>query len=195
MKLILVRHGETEENVKKIMQGHTHGKLTQAGIEQAKKVALRLKNEKIDKIYSSDLQRCVDTTKEIIKYHPETKIEYTPELREQKKGIYEGKTVSEMDEDARKAGIHPYEFKPEGGESWPEMTQRMTKFIHKITHEHKTALIISHGGAIRSFLIKLLNVPEEKWNEYKHGNTAVTILEINKNNQKIHTLNCQKHLS
>ena len=45
MKLILVRHGETEENKLKIFQGHTHGVLSSTGIEQAKKLAFRLKDE------------------------------------------------------------------------------------------------------------------------------------------------------
>ena len=47
MKLILTRHGETELNLKGIMQGHLPGKLTKNGINQAEKLALRLKNEKI----------------------------------------------------------------------------------------------------------------------------------------------------
>jgi len=61
MKLIIVRHGETEENKKGIVMGHLPGKLSQEGINQIKKVALRLKDEKIDFIYSSDLTRASDT--------------------------------------------------------------------------------------------------------------------------------------
>ena len=65
MRLILTRHGQTEENVKRILQGHMPGKLTPLGIEQAKKLASRLKDENIDAIYSSDLARTTDTTKEM----------------------------------------------------------------------------------------------------------------------------------
>ena len=68
MRLILTRHGETEDNVKEILQGQAGGKLTAKGIEQAKKLALRLKKEKIDKIYVSDLKRAVDTAKELHAY-------------------------------------------------------------------------------------------------------------------------------
>jgi len=49
---------------------------------QAKKLANRLKEEKIDHVYSSDLARTVDTVKEIIKYHPNAQIQFTKELRE-----------------------------------------------------------------------------------------------------------------
>ena len=65
MKLIITRHGETEENKAGIIQGHLPGHLSEAGIEQAKKVAFRLKDEKINFIYSSDLDRAADTAKEI----------------------------------------------------------------------------------------------------------------------------------
>lgn len=82
MRLIITRHGETEENTAGIIQGHLPGKLSDRGIAQAKKVALRLKNEKIDAIYSSDLARTSDTAKEIAKFHPTIPIEFVKELRE-----------------------------------------------------------------------------------------------------------------
>ena len=69
MKLIITRHGETIENAKRICQGHLGGNLSKKGKLQAKKLAERLKNEKLDVIYSSDLKRTKDTTKEIKKYH------------------------------------------------------------------------------------------------------------------------------
>ena len=61
MKLIIVRHGETIENQAKILQGHLPGTLSNKGIEQAKTIALNLKQEKIAAIYSSDLARAADT--------------------------------------------------------------------------------------------------------------------------------------
>ena len=90
MKLILVRHGETIENVKGIMQGHIHGKLSDLGKKQAKKLALRFKEEKINAIYSSDLARASDTTKEIAKFHKKAKIILVKELRERNLGDWAG---------------------------------------------------------------------------------------------------------
>ena len=49
MRLIVTRHGETVDNINGIIQGHTQGKLTENGKEQAKKLGERLKNEKIEK--------------------------------------------------------------------------------------------------------------------------------------------------
>lgn len=197
MRLILVRHGETEENVAKINQGHMPGKLTQKGIEQTKKLALRLKDEKIDKIFVSDLKRCVDTAAEIIKFHPKAEVIYEPAVREQNLGIFEGMTHGSMRKAAEAAGIDPYELKPEGGESFQELRNRISTFMEQlIKKEHdKTVLIVSHGGPIRQFLLHYLKVPKEKWLEYIHENCAVTILEIDEKGHKIHALMCVKHLN
>ena len=65
-RLLLVRHGETVDNVNKIMQGQTHGRLTLNGIEQAHELGRQLRGEHIDVFLSSDLARAVETL-EIIK--------------------------------------------------------------------------------------------------------------------------------
>lgn len=72
-RLLLVRHGETVDNVNKIMQGQTHGRLTLNGIEQAHELGRQLRGEHIDVFLSSDLARAVETL-EIIKKetHPQT---------------------------------------------------------------------------------------------------------------------------
>ncbi len=82
MKLILTRHGETIENKEGSLQGHLPGRLSETGKEQARKLALRLKDEKIDAIYSSDLVRTVDTAREIAKHHNSIPLHFVPKLRE-----------------------------------------------------------------------------------------------------------------
>jgi len=82
MKIILTRHGRTVENDAGILQGHLPGKLNEKGIIQAQKVAIRLQDEHIDYMYSSDLDRAADTTREILKYHPDVPVEFIQELRE-----------------------------------------------------------------------------------------------------------------
>ncbi len=78
MKLILVRHAETEANAKGINPGKEHGELTILGKKQAELLAECLKSHKIDKVYSSDFPRAVYTTEQIL-----TKInsptEYVPD--------------------------------------------------------------------------------------------------------------------
>jgi len=103
MKLILTRHGVTEENINGILQSHMDGTLSKLGLEQAKKVSLRLKNEKIDYIYSSDLGRASKTAQKIAKYHKKTPIKFVKELREIDHGDYAGMKLS---------GYNEYKNKP-----------------------------------------------------------------------------------
>ena len=197
MKLILVRHGLTEENIKKITQGQTHGKLSPQGIIQAKKVGLKLKYEKIDIVYSSDLKRAVDTTKEIIKFHPDTPVHYVKELREASKGIFDGRPRKLIQEYRQKLSglLHLHKYK--NGESLIEVQKRIFDFYKKLLLKHptKTVLIISHGSAIICLLIKLLNKSFDNFIELKPDNCAITIVQIDKNKKpRLEILNCVKHL-
>ena len=134
MKLILTRHGETEENAAGILQGHLPGKLSVTGIKQAKKVALRLKDEKFDIIYSSDLARAANTAKEIAKYHPNTQIKFVENLRERNFGELEGKKGSDFGwgaKDKKEDRIQPKE-----GETMEDVYKRAETFLHEMIHKH-----------------------------------------------------------
>ena len=197
MRLILVRHGETNENKNKVVQGFLNTTLSKIGIQQAKKVANRLKDEKIDFAYSSDLDRAKQTAKEILKFHPETKLILKKELREQNKGIYEGKQSINLHKDIMKSKRPFNQFKPKEGESMIELGKRSIKFYNKLVENHlrKTVLIISHGGTIRSLLMALNKETESNYKKYIHGNTAITILEVSDDKKhKIKLLSCIKHL-
>jgi 2,3-bisphosphoglycerate-dependent phosphoglycerate mutase len=126
MRLIITRHGETEENKAGIMQGHLQGKLSEKGINQAKKVALRLKDEKIDFVFSSDLARASDTTKEIAKYHFHTPIEFVKDLRERNLGEFQGKKKSDFGWDAK--DYKATYIQPKEGENKEQLYNRAKKF-------------------------------------------------------------------
>lgn len=201
MKLIITRHGQTHENVKGIIQGQKGpGRLNKLGIEQAKKLAQRLKNEKIDIVYVSDLERTEKTAKEILKYHPHIKPIYAKELREQGYGFYEGKHKDIFLKARDKSKKKFHEFKPKGGESIIEVQNRIKRFYYELInkHENETILVVTHGNVIASLLLHLFEKPLNNLGEFrKHhpGNTAITILEINEDKKhKVHLLNDTKHL-
>ncbi|MEK6959789.1 MAG: histidine phosphatase family protein [Nanoarchaeota archaeon] len=191
-RLIFVRHGETEENKAKISQGQQPGKLSEEGIAQAKKVAARLKDEKIDFIYSSDLDRCRHTTQEVIKYH-KAPVEYTTEARERSIGVFEGRPKGQFQE----AEMRLPDYKPEKGESLNELHERARKFIEGILKKHrgKTILISSHGGLVRMAMANLLGMTINDAMDIKLGNTAVSVIEVSSDGRaKAVCLNCMKHL-
>jgi broad specificity phosphatase PhoE len=188
MKLILVRHGQTIENQKRIVQGHLPGKLSENGKEQARKLGLRLKDEKIDAIYSSDLRRAVDTAKEIAKYHKNAGFFLVKELRERHHGKYDGKKSDEI-----KWGEHIDEF-----EKLSDMKIRAKKVINEAYKKYKDSTVVFVGhSAINRIIIRVIEGKDfdEIETMERQDNTAVNIFEIKEDNKHvIHLMNCTKHL-
>ena len=100
--LLLVRHGETVDNVRQIMQGQTQGELTPNGIEQARALAAELKDTPIDVFVSSDLKRAFDTCVILAAAHgvsPDIIVQ-TKLLRERDWGSFTGRYIPDL-KDAR----------------------------------------------------------------------------------------------
>ena len=93
--LYLVRHGETVDNVKRIMQGQTQGELTANGREQAREVAARMASVHIDAFVSSDLKRSYDTCCIIAEPHGAA-VTTTPLLRERDWGGFTGRYIPDL---------------------------------------------------------------------------------------------------
>jgi len=197
MRIILTRHSETEENKAGITQGHLPGKLSELGIEQAKKLALRLKDEKIDVIYSSDLARAADTTKEIVKFHPDVPFHLTNDLRERNMGEFQGRKSSETGFEKAKREGKPFPV-PKNGETTEEMCLRAKRLFDNIFHKHmeNTVLLVGHGGINLALISAITRKPfMDVVKTCGIENTSVNIFEINKGrSHKIHCLNCTKHL-
>ncbi len=179
MKIIVIRHGETEENAKHILMGHKHGTLSKKGIAQAKKLALKLRKTKIDAIFSSDLRRARDTTKEIARYH-KAPVFYTKELREQNYGIFQGRLLQELIDAQKAAGKASLAFKPSGGEGFVDVRNRVRKFVGRLgkKYEKKTILISAHAGIVWSLLSIYSNVPLGKLVKMKPKNTGTLTIDI-----------------
>ncbi|MDP3026715.1 MAG: histidine phosphatase family protein [Nanoarchaeota archaeon] len=196
MEIILTRHGETIENIEGRFQGQLPGKLSKKGEDQAKKLAIRLKDEKFDYILSSDLTRCADTAKEIRKFHQNTPIEFTKELRERNLGELEGVRKSDLGLDPNKLVAGTIESKK--GETQKEMFNRAKKFINKLLKRFpgKKILIVGHNGINKALTANILNKTFKDYEEIEPQlNCAVSIFSLNENNPaEIKLWNCIKHL-
>ena len=156
-KIIIVRHGESLGNAKRIMLGHTNLDLSEHGYKQARATAEFLKNEKIDHVYSSDLLRAYNTAL------PHAEMRGLPVccdkgLRELAIGDWEGHSVEDIKERYgdmfekewhRKFG----EFCFPGGEAVMDGGNRFLRTVTKIATRHrgKTVLIAAHAAVIRAF--------------------------------------------
>lgn len=198
MKLFLVRHGQTIENIKEIVQGQKHGQLTKIGIKQAKLLAKHLKDYKFDAIYCSDLKRTTDTLKAIKKYHPLTPVFYSQELRETCMGKLEGKTAEEYFAAISKLPGTFMTKKAKGAESQKEVRERAAKFIKflKKNHARDNVLVVSHGGVIKMFLAVLMKLPTKqlKGGKVTIQNTSICEATVNSRGTTVHCINKIDHL-
>ena len=153
-RLILLRHGQSEANEKRIFSGQGDYPLTEKGLLQAELAARYLtKNERIDAIYSSDLQRAYNTALSTAKILG-LDVRKDPSLREFDVGEWVGKSREQI------AAEYPESWNTEGslrrypgGEYTPDAFERSVNAIKKIAERHggECVLIAAHAGVIRSF--------------------------------------------
>lgn len=141
--LILTRHGETLENRQDIMQGHMQGTLSPLGIQQAADLANLLREEPIDVVVSSDLNRSYDTAVIVAEPHG-LKPHPTELLREIDWGKYTGQRLSSMD----------WKHLPEGCETLEELMKRAAAFVDylRMTYPGKRVLAVGHGAINRAII-------------------------------------------
>jgi probable phosphoglycerate mutase len=154
-RFCLVRHGETDWNVERRLQGHTDISLNQRGLKQASQMAKALQaiDLQFDVLYTSDLQRAAQTAQAIEKVFGVAAINHEA-LRERHLGALQGLTIKEApDLEPELWGIHLSRSLHEelrGGESIVQFANRIRVALEQICREHtgKTVLLVSHGGAL-----------------------------------------------
>lgn len=175
--MIVVRHGETEENARHILMGHLPGHLSAKGREQARALALRLKKERIDIIFSSDLLRARETTRAIARYH-KAPIFYTKELREQDYGVFQGRSVDEL----ILAQKRRKNTTPPGGESLKQLRARVKLFMQRLSGDKSMAdkriLISAHSGVAWSIMSILVHAPMQKFATARLRNGGMLVFEV-----------------
>lgn len=181
-RFFLARYGETVWNRERKYQGQSDVPLTDEGRIQAKSLSERLKDEKIDVIYASDLGRTMETA-EIIAEHHGRKVVPAPLMRELNFGIWEGMTYDEIMQkwakEYNKWQDDPYNENPPEGETLSELCERVSKFFMKAAQDHPDGriLVVSHAGPIRAILSVLLNLKQDFFWKFKISNTSLTIIE------------------
>jgi len=199
-RLYFIRHGETEWNKKNIVQGIQDIDLNEIGIQQAKKIALRLKENKIDAIYTSDLKRAINTANEIVKYHQSSFFEINPLLREIQFGEWEGLSLEELNatyyEQYSKWRTNPIEATFPGEGNLHNVKKRVSKFLEVILEsQYNNIVIVTHGGIIKMALIILLDLDLSFYKKCWFGNASLSIIDIKQDKALITCLNDMSHLS
>lgn len=193
MRIYLLRHGETKDNVMKVLSGSRDAELSQNGIEQAKLLANRLRKVKYTRAYSSTLSRASLTLESVVGSQNFIQNDF---LKERNFGEFEGKTHSEF-YNAINNSLSKESFTPNGGESFVDVENRINLFWDKYLKETKGIIFIAaHGIFNCSFLKIFLGLTFEEQFNLKQGNTCVNIIEGSLIGKfEAIKINCTEHLT
>lgn len=148
--IYLVRHGQTQENLAHIFQGHLPGHLTEEGRQQAVALGEKLKGIAFDRIISSDLKRVIDTVSLAM---PGSKLpwEKTAEIREIDWGSVTGLKINEVNLSCLPADV----------ESKEALYERAGQLVERLKRNYlnETLLVVAHGLINRSIQAHIDNVP------------------------------------
>lgn len=144
--IYFIRHGETDFNIEKRIQGQLDIELNENGINQAEECAKKIKDFKFDVIYSSPLKRA-KITAEIINKHHNVPIIFDDRLMEFNAGPMQGKEFKSFSKEIQEEFLNfPERF---GAEKNMDFLNRVSEFFKTIENEQKNILIVGHGGTYR----------------------------------------------
>jgi len=148
--LYVFRHGETEDNKNRIFSGRRDSPLTAEGIKQAQILARKLKDKRIDLAIYSNLRRARDTLDEVLKFHPETKVEASELLLERDYGQLTGMSKLELNERDPELCLkyrRSWDFPPPGGESlkmvWENRVKKFCQNLEERMRREKINVAVS----------------------------------------------------
>jgi len=206
IKLILIRHAESDGNVQKRFCGFKDVNLTKKGKWQAERLSYRLKGVQVDEVYCSDLKRAQHTA-EIIFKERGIDIIIDPEFREINFGIWEGYTFDEVKSKYGYGDEFNLWFEninekinlPKG-ESLIDLNHRVMTELGKIlkrdkkVNKDKTIALVCHGGTIRVILGNALNLELKYiWN-IEQDSTALNIINYYDHKAFVALINDTSHL-
>ncbi len=174
-KAIIIRHGQTTDNKEQIFSGKRDVDLTEEGIEEAKKIAEELKNEKITKSYQSSQLRSKHTLELVLdEYHPGIEIFTDDRIRERDYGDLTGQSKIEWekkDPENYKLWHRSYDIPPPGGESIKDVEKRVMEFLNEVIPSLKpndVVLISAHGNSIRPMRKYFEHLSNEEMSSFEH---------------------------
>lgn len=207
VRLLLIRHGETEWNRASRFQGIRDIPLNDNGKRQAEKAAYFLKEIDLDFAISSPMLRPKETAEIILKYHPNIQLELQPQLIEICHGLWEGKLETEIE--AEFPGLltqwkeAPETIQMPEGENLQQVWDRAIACWNNIvkclseSSASRIGIVVAHDAINKVILCYLLGLnPDHFWN-IKQGNGAVSVIDYPQGiegEQVLQAINLTTHL-
>jgi probable phosphoglycerate mutase len=199
-QVIIVRHGQTEWNIKGIRQGHLDSPLTGRGLAQAKALGQRLAREKFSVLYSSDLGRAIETAREIVSVTGH-QIVTDARLRERHLGIFQGLNADEINErypeERRLMRTSGPGYVIPGGESMIQQVERNVAFFDSLAVRHagETIVVVTHGGVVSGFFRHTLAIPLDAPRRFEFVNAGLNVFAHEDGNWLLLTWGDVSHLA
>ncbi|WP_295808276.1 histidine phosphatase family protein [uncultured Nitratireductor sp.] len=155
-RLMIVRHGESEWNASRKLQGQADIDLSERGRQQARALRTTVEALNPDASITSDLKRAVETAKLLGIKTPLP----NPALREIDVGAWTGRPIADIrDENAvGYQGWRSGTFTPDGGEHWNDFVSRTSACVMDALNTSERLLVVCHGGVIRALLERLVDL-------------------------------------
>ena len=198
LKILLVRHGQTEWNDVSRFQGSTDVPLNETGLAQAEKTARRIEGWPVDAVYTSPLTRSRQTADIIAARYRKSPV-VMDDLTEINFGSWEGfyfnKLLEKKDESLLKWIADPFFQTPPGAENWDSIRQRAERAVNSVLGSgYKNIVIVSHGGIMRALLVTFLGFdPHTVW-KIRSTNCSLTGIEVREHETMLAFSNDDLHL-
>lgn len=201
IRILLIRHGETEWNRIHRFQGRSDMPLNQNGKDQARALALALKDEAFTAIYSSPLVRAKETARFVKSFHDSVPICEEEGLIEMDLGDFDGIDAQHWYKeyaDFRKAWIkNPGTVKMPGGEGLKDVQQRAVATLDRITRNCRpgsTLAICSHNFVVLSILCHALEISLDRFRDLRQVTAAFSVIHKEGEQFRVEVINEQSHL-
>jgi broad specificity phosphatase PhoE len=197
MQLILIRHGETLWNKEERVQGRSDIELSAVGIEQARLLALSLKDQHICAIHASPLKRALKTAQIINEFHRQ-EIKTHSDLMEMDQGDFEGFSFKELIATQKdfldKWIANPASVQMPNGESLAGLQERAWRALETIINQKKDALVVAHNFTIAAILCRIRKISLSEFLSTCVGTASKTIVRFGNGGAVIEVLNDRSHL-
>ncbi len=200
VKIVFVRHGETEWNRVERYRGRIDVPLNSAGDQQADVTARFIsENWQPTAVYSSPLSRALETAKKIAEACG-LKMQKVPGLYDTNYGEWQGGTPAEVaakwPELSARWQTAPHTVTLPSGEALAEVQVRALAAVKEIANRHhdETIVMVSHTDVIRLILMGLLSIDLERFRHLRQDNCAISLVEASSGDYVVETMNCTSHL-
>ncbi|HEX9896433.1 MAG TPA: histidine phosphatase family protein [Dehalococcoidales bacterium] len=194
MRLLLVRHGDTEFNSGHRFMGYSDIELSPDGQHQIERLCDYLVDERIEAAYASDLMRAI-TTARILTDGRGLVVTPCPELREMNYGVCEGLTFGEINQNYPEVAKQCANFTPSlefpEGETFRDFSKRVVTFLERLK-AHKpsdTILIVSHNGPLKTLVCHYLGIDQQHWWQIRIDTASLSIIDVSPRGAMLSRLN------